>query len=115
MDISQLSGLGSTSGRTAPAQKSDRQASDWQPESSERRLVPVAPDGAPAPARKEQPETSPRRSPRPSPAFLAQLIATAQHAPQTRARGRIAPADAIAHYTSAASVSAPTNNWDWSL
>src|SRR5262249_61920205 len=34
----------------------------------------------------------PERGPRPSPTFLAQLIATAQRAPQTRARGRVAPA-----------------------
>ena len=109
MEISKLSGLGSTSGRSASAQKSE------PPKASERGLVPVAPNGAPAPAQKEQPEGSPRQSARPSPAFLAQLIATAQHAPQTRARNRIAPADAIAHYTSAVNVSVPTQNWESSV
>ena len=101
MDISKVSALGAIrEGRTAPAQKPDQ-----QPEASGHELVPVAP------AR----EGSLRRSARPSPAFLAQLIATAQHAPQTRARGRIAPADAIAHYTSAVSVSVSTQTWDWSV
>jgi hypothetical protein len=106
MDIGKLSGLGTTSGRTAPAQKSDLQKPDLQAETSERGLVPVAPS---------QRESNPRQSARPSPAFLAQLIATAQHAPQTRARSRIAPADAIAHYTNALSVRAPTQTWDWSV
>jgi len=100
MEISKLSGLGSTSGRSASAQKSEL------PEASERGLVPIAPS---------QPESSLRRSTRPSTAFLAQLIATAQRAPQTRARGRAAPAEAIAHYASAVSVSASTKNWDWSV
>jgi hypothetical protein len=101
MDISKVSALGGTrKGRTTSAQKPDQ-----QPEASGQELIPVAP------AR----EGSLRHSTRPSPAFLAQLIATAQHAPQTRARGRIAPADAIAHYTSAVSVSAPTQTWDWSV
>ena len=106
MDIGKLSGLGTTGGRSAPAQKPHGQEPDLQAETSVRALVPIAPS---------QPESSLRRSTRPSPAFLAQLIATAQQAPQTRARGRVAPADAIAHYTSALSVSAPTQNWDWSV
>jgi hypothetical protein len=106
MDIGKLSGLGTTGGRSAPAQKPHGQEPDLQAETSERGLVPIAPS---------QPESSLRRPTRPSTAFLAQLIATAQHAPQTRARGRVAPADAIAHYTSALSVSAPTQNWDWSV
>jgi hypothetical protein len=101
MDISKVSALGSVrEGRTAPAQKPDQ-----QPGASGQELIPVAP------AR----EDSHRHSARPSPAFLAQLIATAQHAPQTRARGRAEPADAIARYTSAASVRAPAKNGDWSL
>jgi hypothetical protein len=107
MDISKLSALGASSeGRPAPAQKPDQQAPDQQAGTSERGLVPIAPS---------QPESRTRRSTRPSPAFLAQLIATAQHAPQTRARGRVAPADAIAHYTSAASVNVSTQTWDWSV
>jgi hypothetical protein len=107
MDISKVSTLGAISeGHTSPAQKPDQQAPDQQARTSERGLVPIA---------SSQPESSLRRSTRPSPAFLAQLIATAQHAPQTRARGRIAPADAIAHYTSTVSVSVSTQTWDWSV
>jgi hypothetical protein len=111
MDINKLSGLGSTSRRPAAAQKSepqasDRQGSDQQPQTSERGLVPIAPS---------QPASPLHRSTRSSPAFLAQLIATAQHAPQTRARSRAEPADAIAHYTSAVSASAASKNWDRSV
>jgi hypothetical protein len=40
-------------------------------------------------------------SPRPSAAFLAHVIATAQHAPQTRARRRAEPRDAGALYAAA--------------
>lgn len=99
MDISKVSALGGISeGRTAPGQKANQ-----QPETSG--LVPVAP------AR----EGGLRHSARPSPAFLAQLIATAQHAPQTRARGRAEPAEAVAHYASAVSAGAPTQTWDWSV
>src|SRR4051794_38311297 len=106
MEIGKLSGLGTTSGRSAPAQKPDRQASDRQTETSERGLVPITPS---------QRESRLRQSARPSPPFLAQLIATAQGAPQTRARGRIAPADAIAHYTRTVSARAPTQISDWSV
>jgi len=106
MDIGKLSGLGTTGGRSAPAQKLHRQEPDQQAGTSERGLVPIGPSPR---------ESSLLHSTRPSPAFLAQLIATAQHAPQTRARGRIAPADAIAHYASAISVSVPPRNWEWSV
>jgi len=101
MDINKVSALGAIrEGRTASAQKPDQ-----QPEASSHELIPVVPVR----------EGSHRHSARPSPAFLAQLIATAQHAPQTRARGRAEPTDAIARYTSAARASAPTQNWDWSV
>lgn len=101
MDISKVSALGAIrEGRTEPAQKPDH-----QPESNRHELIPVTPTR----------EGSHRQSARPSPAFLAQLIATAQHAPQTRARGRTEPADAIARYTRAASMGAATKKWDWSL
>jgi hypothetical protein len=107
MDISKVSTPGAIRAeRIAPTQKPDQQAPHQQAETSERGLVPVA---------SRQPESSLRRSTRPSPAFLAQLIATAQHAPQTRARGRVAPADAIARYSSAVSVGVPTQTWDWSV
>jgi hypothetical protein len=42
-------------------------------------------------------------APRPSAAFLAHLIATAQQAPQTRHRCRAEAAEACAHYASGAS------------
>jgi hypothetical protein len=42
---------------------------------------------------------------RPAAAFLAQLIATAHGAPQTRARRRAEPADACAAYAAAARLS----------
>jgi hypothetical protein len=101
MDISKVSTLGGVrEGRTAPAQKPDQ-----PPEASGHELIPVTPTR----------EVSLRPSARPSPAFLAQLIATAQHAPQTRARGRAEPADAIARYTSAPRINAPAKNGDWSL
>ena len=101
MDISKVSALGATrEGRTAPAQKPDQ-----QPDASRQELIPVTPTRV----------GGHRHFARPSPAFLAQLIATAQHAPQTRARGRAEPADAIARYTRAASMAAATKNGDWSL
>src|SRR5262249_11505116 len=106
MVIGKISGLGTTGDRSTSAQQPHRQEPDPQAQTSERGLVPIAP---------RQSERTQRRSTRPSPAFLAQLIATAQHAPQTRARGRIAPADAIAHYTSAISASVPRQTWDWSV
>jgi hypothetical protein len=106
MDIGKISGLGTTGDRSEPAQRPHRQEPDPQAYTSERGLVPIAPT---------QSEITQRRSTRPLPTFLAQLIATAQHAPQTRARGRIAPADAVARYTSAVSASVPTQTWDWSV
>jgi hypothetical protein len=42
-----------------------------------------------------------------SAAFLAQLIATAQQAPQTRGRRRSEPADACAAYAAASAAIAP--------
>jgi hypothetical protein len=66
-------------------------ASPRRPEKSENRaLVPVGP--APRLRRTAPPRTSA--------AFLAQLIATAQQAPQTREKRRIGPDAAIAAYTS---------------
>lgn len=52
-------------------------------------LVPVA---APSPHRTIY------RSGHPDAAFVAHLIATADHAPQTRLLRRAAPADAVTHY-----------------
>jgi len=71
---------------------------DPSPETTERSLVPVA---------RSPRESRQASSARPSPAFLAHLIATAQHAPQTRARSRAEPADAIATYINGMNVSGP--------
>lgn len=68
------------------------------PGATERSLVPLA--GSPRESRQTP-------SARPSPAFLAHLIATAQHAPQTRARSRAEPEDAIATYINGMNVSDP--------
>jgi len=53
-------------------------------------LIPVAPSDFTAPAS--------HVTGRPRADFLAQLIATLAHAPQTRVRRRAEPADAIAAY-----------------
>lgn len=64
-----------------------------------RALIPVAPalrsEGGPAPSRC------------PAANFLAHLIATAQQAPQTRARRRAEPDVALASYRAAARLDAP--------
>jgi hypothetical protein len=60
-----------------------------------RALVPITPP---------RPHTAAMASRRPSAAFLAQLIATAQQAPQTRARRRAEPAHVNAVYTEASAV-----------
>ena len=75
------------------------QPRNTSPETAERSLVPLA--GRSHRERREG------RSARPSVTFLAHLIATAQHAPQTRARSRAEPADAIATYSNGMNVSAP--------
>jgi len=53
-------------------------------------------------AARPNPGRRPGYDTRPSAAFLAHLIATAQHAPQTRARRRAEPQLASAHYVAAA-------------
>jgi hypothetical protein len=74
----------------------------------------VGRSSAPAPGRALVPTAPPRgppgadRGPRPSGNFLAQLIATALQAPQTRARRRAEPADASAVYAAAATEHAET-------
>jgi len=55
------------------------------------------------------------RGRRPSPAFLERLIATAQHARQTRARGRVAPAVATMRYTATAHPVAAARRHDSSM
>jgi hypothetical protein len=92
MDIGRLPPATGIGERPTPGQSRD------PPETTERSLVPVA--GRPIESRQAP-------SARPSPAFLAHLIATAQHAPQTRARSRAEPADAIATYINGMNVSGP--------
>jgi hypothetical protein len=63
-----------------------------------RSIVPVHSDA-------REPE-KPTRYSRPTAVFLAQLIATAQQAPQTRQRRRAASDDAVARYASTTAPSA---------
>lgn len=74
--------------RTGP-EAGQRRPADT-PRSACRALVPLAP--APLAASRCGPHS------RPDAAFLAQLIATAQGAPQTRERRRAEPSDAIHRY-----------------
>jgi len=101
MDIGKLPALPSLSSRPAPGQAPGRDL-----HAAGHGLVPLA-----SPHRRLGERSF---GPRPSPEFLAHLIATAQHAPQTRARSRTAPADAIARYD-AARVGAPPRARGWSV
>ena len=94
MDIGRLPPATGIGERPTPGQ-----SRNTPPEATERSLVPL-----PGSSRRE---SSHGPSARPSPAFLAHLIATAQHAPQTRARGRAEPADAIATYINGMNGSGP--------
>ncbi len=76
--------------RGKPAPRSERAAET----AGGRALIAVTP-----PARSDRP---PSLSRRPSASFLAQLIATAQQAPQTRARRRADPDVAITSYRATA-------------
>jgi hypothetical protein len=98
MDIGRLPPVTGIGERPTPGQPRNTPS-----ETAQRSLVPLA--------GRSHGEYREGHSQRPSVAFLAHLIATAQHAPQTRARSRIAPTDAIAHYTSAVSVSVSTQTW----
>jgi len=102
MDIGRLPPVGGNGERPTAGQSRNP-----SPETAARSLVPLAGDSHRQ--RREAP------SARPSPAFLAQLIATAQHAPQTRGRGRIEPAEAIATYNSGSSIGAPPRSWERSV
>lgn len=62
------------------------------PESESRALIAIE---APRPSERTTPSVR-----RPAAAFLAQLIATQMQAPQTRARRRVEPEEAIAVYRS---------------
>jgi hypothetical protein len=94
MDIGKLPPVTGIGERPTPGQ-----SRATPPETAERSLVPFA--GRSHGERREG------RSARPSVTFLAHLIATAQHAPQTRARSRAEPADAIATYVNGMNVSEP--------
>lgn len=63
-----------------------------EPETEIRALIPVRPAAAS--------DRSPRPTRHPAAPFLAQLIATRMQAPQTRARRRAEPEDAMAVYRS---------------
>ena len=102
MDIGRLPPVTGIGERPTPGQSRNP-----SPETIERSLVPLA--GSSRRERSQGP------SARPSPAFLAHLIATAQHAPQTRARGRTEPANAIATYNSGSSIATPTRSWERSV
>jgi hypothetical protein len=88
-----------TASHSRPLAPSDRTAN---PGAQSRALVPVTPS--------PRPHAGAMARPRPSAPFLAQLIATAQQAPQTRGRRRAEPADACAAYAAASTavVPAPT-------
>ena len=89
-----VGGIGETAaariGRSVPRRPAGA-VDDGMPRSDSRALVPVAPAAAP-----ERPLGR-----RPSAVFLAHLIASAQQVPQTRARRRAEPADAMAAYRAA--------------
>jgi hypothetical protein len=83
---------GATVGFTAAARrKTDERREPQAPETEVRALIPVG-----ATAASERSLTSRH----PAAPFLAQLIATQMQAPQTRARRRAAPEDAVAVYRS---------------
>ena len=87
-----ISGItGSTVGRVARRVAADVAAPDV---SESRALIAIE---APAPA-----ERSFTHSRHPAAPFLAQLIATRQQAPQTRARRRVEPREAISVYAAMA-------------
>ncbi len=82
-----------TASRT-PRRDRDQPRAGGAPESESRALIAVAP------ATRSEAVTG--AAARPLAAFLAQLIATQTHAPQTRARRRAEPGDVMAVYTAAA-------------
>jgi hypothetical protein len=74
-----------------------------------RDLVPLP--AAPTPLDRPEERLMPGLRTRPAAAFLAHLIATAQQAPQTRARRRAAPADAQYAYTAQGIASVRHRGW----
>ena len=88
-----IGGIGATAVGAAGAAKRDRDENRTraEPASKSRALVAIA-----APARSTP---TPGALRRPLAAFLAQLIATETNAPQTRARRRAEPQEALAAYS----------------
>jgi hypothetical protein len=86
-------GVGGGAISPATTRRSASEAREEQaPETESRALIAI---GAPAAS-----ERTPRLTRHPSASFLAQLIATHMQAPQTRARRRVEPEEAIAVYRS---------------
>lgn len=82
----------------SPSERFDREYENRQPaHATGTQLVPVnqAPDNTESYFRETRNVT----------AFIAQLVATAQHAPATRARGRIDPAEGARAYRNMAEIS----------
>lgn len=104
-DTAAIPGPSGPQGHPAPGQQPDGDARP--PEVPARSLVAVSP-------LRHRPD-DPYHRPRPSAVFLAHLIATAQQAPQTRARRRAEPKDASAHYASADRNGAASRMLGWSI
>ncbi|MEA2877974.1 MAG: hypothetical protein QOF14_3170 [Hyphomicrobiales bacterium] len=77
---------------TSASRRKDEAHAPDAPETESRALIAIE---APAPS-----ERAPRVTRHPSAGFLAQLIATRMQAPQTRARRRAEPGEAMAVYRS---------------
>jgi hypothetical protein len=77
---------------TSAARRGSEQPEPEAPEAEVRSLIPIGPVIAS--------DRSPALTRRPAAPFLAQLIATHMQAPQTRARRRAEPEDAMAVYRS---------------
>jgi hypothetical protein len=77
---------------TSAARRGGEQREPEAPETEVRALIPVGPAAAS--------DRSPALTRHPAAPFLAQLIATQMQAPQTRARRRAEPDDAITIYRS---------------
>jgi hypothetical protein len=88
-----ISGIGAAAIGPTPRRGATRRREPQTAETESRALIAVAPA--------TQAERSWTHTRRPGAPFLAQLIATRMQAPQTRARRRAEPEDAIALYRAA--------------
>jgi hypothetical protein len=91
-----ISGIGAAAIRLTPRRSATRQRAPQTAETENRALIAITP----AP----QAERSWTHTRRPGAPFLAHLIATQMQAPQTRARRRAEPEEAIALYRAATAV-----------